>query len=80
MIRKYISKSSLVLIVGDMNAIFVKKKKDYKKIVSERRAVECSKELGNRYGDYLVNLCESSNLEKRQLKLPLTVARTLFCC
>lgn len=40
MIRKYISKSSLVLIVGDMNAIFVKKKKDYKKIVSERRAVE----------------------------------------
>ena len=47
MIRKYKSKSSLVLIVGDMNAIFVKKKKDDKKIVSERRAVECSKGLGN---------------------------------
>ena len=30
-----------------MNAIFVKKKKDDKKIVSERRAVECSKGLGN---------------------------------
>lgn len=40
LIRKYKSKSSLVLIVGDMNAIFVKKKKDDKKIVSERRAVE----------------------------------------